>query len=166
MLLTKNLNTWIAMRVTWIIAIGLILLLSWSCKENPRYELPESVEHTTAGKVAYITPKALVDSLNGGVNMRLYYLQEVIPENPAHIVQLPGMTTLPLGEMQYAADTLSKDKPIYLICLYGDDSKRLAENFARRRGFDCYYLDGGSYRLYEQMQQHRWRIFQRPQRNN
>ncbi|MDP8227949.1 MAG: rhodanese-like domain-containing protein [Candidatus Electryoneaceae bacterium] len=155
-----------AVKVTWIIAIVLIIVLGYGCKESPRYELPETIDHPIAGKAAYITSKMLIDSVNSGADLRLYFLREETFEDTTYIVPIPGMITLPLGEMPYVADTLSKDKPIYLICQYGDDSKKMAENFARRRGFDCYFLDGGNYRLHEQMQQHQWRILPRPQRNN
>ncbi len=152
-------------RVTGIIILVLFVTLIFGCgareKKPPRYQLPDSLEHHDPGTVRYITPRSLVDSLNRGVQMDLFFLQEDISDDPLYVVPIPGMIMTNLGDMYYAAETLSIERPIYLICLYGDDSKRMSEQLARY-GHNCYYLDGGSYRLWEQMQRFGWKILPRP----
>ena len=147
------------MRMINIIFPLLVFIFSISCKGDHygKYQLPESVERSEAGSVNFITSAALMDSIKHGANIALFFLKFAQPEDPAFIVQLPGMKTVELYEINDIARKLPKDKPLYLICLYGDDSKRSAERMAKD-GIDCYYLDGGSYRLWEEMQRNQWSI--------
>lgn len=121
---------------------------------------PESISHSTAGKLDYISPRALVDSLNRGKKLNLFFLEGKEPEEEEHIVQLPGMISLPIGNMLYVRDTLSTDQTIYLVSLYGIDAKTIGKKLAGY-GYNCFYLDGGSFRLWQQIQRHGWIIFPR-----
>ncbi len=153
-------------KVICIIVVLSIFFLYSGCGESERkveYQLPDSVEHPKPGKVNHITPEALIDSINKGVQMQIFFLKEDLPEDPAHIVSIPGMKEIPLGDIFSIAETLSTEKPIYLVCVYGDDSKKIAENIAVN-GISSYYLDGGSYRLWKEMDSHGWSF--KPQSTN
>jgi len=146
------------LKVTGIIGILVFVLLSFGCTKSEKtgkYQLPETIQHRIPGKVNYITPRALIDSVNSGADMDIYFLREAIPDDPAQIVQIPGMKEVPIGDMFYIAETLSVEKPIYLVCLWGDDSKRMADRIAID-GVSSYYLHGGSYRLWKEMQENGW----------
>lgn len=121
--------------------------------------LPQKVEIPPLGKVEYVTPKALLDLVNGGAQLDIYFLYDVTAENPEYVVPIPGMRSLQLGEMMNIASTLPKEKPLYLVCMYGDDSRKMAQEMAKD-GFDCYYLDGGSYRLWGEMRRNNWKFAQ------
>lgn len=152
------------MRVTLIILLSTFLLLSLGCKsEKPKIEvkLPDKVEHITWGKVMPISPKALVDTLNSGAKLNLFFLQEVESDDPSYVVSLPGMRNLLIGDLFLMLDTISTKQPLYLVCLYGNDSRRMA-NEVIKKGIDAYYLDGGSYRLYTEMHKNNWTILPRP----
>lgn len=145
-------------KVTYVIAVLYLILLFSGCDEGKKsveFKLPESVEHAKPGKVNHITAAALVDSVNSGVKLRMFFLYDLPPDNPAYIVNIPGMKQIQLGDMFYMAETLSTEQPVYLVCLYGDDSKKIAENVAVY-GINSYYLDGGSYRLWEEMNRYGW----------
>ena len=142
----------------FIVFIGII-----GCKQDtPRIEIPESIKFPTYGKVNYISARSLVDSLNRGIKLDIYFIHEAIPENPDHIVMLPGMKIIPFSDGYTLSQSLSVDTPVYLICLYGDDSKKVADIMAVD-GINSYCLDGGSYNLYNEIQKHRWKII--PQSN-
>ncbi|NQT35421.1 hypothetical protein HQ587_09540 [bacterium] len=141
-------------KITGVISILLALVLISSCgkiEKHEEFQLPEKFEHHKLGKIVSITPRALVDSLKAEVNIDIYFIREAIPDNPAHIVSIPGMKEIQLSEMFYVAETLSTERPIYLICLWGDDSRRIAGRLAID-GITSYCLDGGSYRLWKEMQ--------------
>lgn len=146
-------------RVIYIIFFTLCMTLIYSCesRQKMQYNLPDKIEHPKPGIVKYITPEAIVDSINHGVNLNLIFVQEAEPEDPLHIVQLPGMTTIHLSEVWDIADTMSIERPLYLICLYGDDSRKMGGELAKR-GISTYYLDGGSYRLSERILQGKLKI--------
>ena len=140
----------------------LILFLVLSCKQDaPRYDLPDKIEHPKKAASSYITARALVDSLNRGARMNLFYLIEATPEDPDHIVDIPGMTHIPLGSIFQEVEYVNNDHPIYLICLYGDDSRRISGALANK-GLVNYYLDGGSYRLFIEIERYGWNILPRP----
>ena len=142
-------------KITGVISVLLALVLVTSCgkiEKHEKYQLPQKFEHPKPGKTGSITPRALADSLKAGVDMNIYFMREAIPENPAHIVSIPGMKDIQLSEMFYVAETLSTERPIYLICLWGDDSRRMAKRLAVD-GISSYCLDGGSYRLWKEMQE-------------
>ncbi len=146
--------------VTRIIFLSIPVLLLGCSKEAPKSHpdfssLPKKVEFAKPGKVDFITPKALLDSLNRGAKLNLFFIEETTPDNPAYIVDLPGMKRVKLGEIFDNGRGLPTGVPVYFICLYGDDSKRLAGEMAKR-GHDCFYLDGGSFRLYTEMQKNHW----------
>ncbi len=149
------------MRVTHVITILLISVVTFSCteKKEPKveYKLPEKVEHPDPGKMVCLSPKEFIDKLKEGTITDFYFLQEDAPEDPSYIVELPGMTTIYLGQIYFIADTCRSKPPFYLMCLYGDDSRRTASDLSLR-GFDCYYVDGGSYRLSKEMREHNWSV--------
>ncbi len=147
-------------KVTCIIWTTCLLVLIISCGKNeklPEYKLPESIEHAKPGKVDCITPKAFADSLKFGIKRNIYFLNDFSPETAQYIVGIPGMINIPLSDIFFIAETLSTKEPIYLICMYGDDSKRVAERL-RYDGISSYYLDGGSYRLWQEMQNNDWKL--------
>lgn len=147
-------------KVMYVIVVVFILLVISGCgksERQPRYQLPDKIEHPEPGSVSYIEPKMFVDSVNAGVSMDIYYLLNYTPEEQQYMVDIRGMRQIPLGDIFYAAETLSTDKPLYLICLWGDDSKRVAEKL-KIDGFDSYYLDGGAYRLWQEVSEHGWKI--------
>ena len=151
------------MRITTIITATLFSALIVSCgskEKPPQFQLPESIEHPAPGVAKYITPRALIDSLNRGVQLDILFLKDVETTDSQYIVPIPGMVMVEPGEMFYISETLSTKRPIYLVCLYGDDSKRMA-GYMARYGYNCYYLDGGSYRLWEQMERNGWKILPR-----
>jgi len=147
-------------KVTCIIFTICLLVLIISCGKGeklPEYKLPESIEHPKPGKVGYITPKAFIDSLKFGVKMDIFHLDAYDLAEPQPDLDIPGMIHMQLSDMYSIAETLSVEKPIYIICTYGDDSKRIAEKL-QYEGISSYYLDGGSYRLWQEMQKNDWRL--------
>ena len=145
-------------RVIYIIVFVSLTLLFYSCSKSERkieYQLPDKVEHPEPGKVEPIEPKAFVDSLNAGVDMDIYFLRNVTPDEQQYMVNVPGMKLIPLGDIFFIAETLSTEKPLYLVCLWGDDSKRAAERI-KIQGINSYYLDGGCYRLWKKINENGW----------
>jgi len=148
--------------VTYIIATACLITLLWSCGkgDKPRsFKLPDKIEHPTPGKIVPIEPKAFVDSLNAGVKMNIYYLQNFTDDEQTYMVNVRGMQQIPLGDMFFISEKLSTKEPLYLICLWGDDSKRVAETLSKD-GFNTYYLDGGCYRLWKEVSEHGWKLQQ------
>ncbi|MFN3820908.1 MAG: hypothetical protein ACK4OO_01130 [bacterium] len=147
--------------------VALLMLISGGCKEQlglqkpqgwkfERGNLPEKINIPSAGTFTYITTQALVDSIKSGKAERIYFVKEFDPENPEWIVPIPGMKQELLPNMySYLQDTPPDGKPYYLLCLFGDDSKRLAEHGAKY-GHIIYYLDGGMYRLWKDIRSHKW----------
>ncbi|MDP8239348.1 MAG: hypothetical protein P9X24_09685 [Candidatus Hatepunaea meridiana] len=147
-------------KVTGVIGVLLVFALITSCgksEKTAKFQLPEKVEHKKPGKINPIIPKALVDSINAGVNMDIFFLHEDPPDNPNYIVPIPGIIEIPLGDIFFIAETLSIEHPLYLVCLWGDDAKKVAERLSID-GISSYYLDGGSYRLYKEMQENGWAL--------
>jgi hypothetical protein len=147
------------LRYTAVLIFALILGCS---KELPKSHpdmsiLAQKVVIPQMGKVNYISPKELVDMLNSGAQLAIYFIQESPPDNPEYVVALPGMKTVLIGSMIDEAQKVPMGKPIYLVCLYGDDSRRMAKEVAKY-GHDCYYVDGGSYRLHNEMKKYGWNI--------
>lgn len=122
--------------------------------------LPDKIEIPKPGKVEYISPRALIDSVNSGKELDIFYISELQPENPDHIVPVPGMVTAMIGEVTELVRKLPQNRNIYLVCLYGDDSRRMADLLSRD-GYNCYSLDGGSFRLWNEMQRNGWRFLPR-----
>ncbi len=147
------------MRVIQIIIGVLVIYTFYGCgkPDVPKYKLPDKVEHPKPGKVGCITPRELIDSLNSGAELTLIYIHDVELADSEIVIDLPGMTTMFLGEVLYVADTLAEHQPLYLICQFGDDSRRMAKELAKR-GIDSYFLDGGGYRLAKQMRENGWKI--------
>ncbi len=142
-----------------------VLFGSVGCKqETPRFTIPESIKIPEYGKINYISPRSLVDSLNRGAKIDLYYVNELIPENPDHIVMLPGMKMITFSDGYSLSISLSKATPVYLVSLYGNDSRMVAEMLAKD-GINSYCLDGGSYQLYNEIQENGWKILPHPQLN-
>jgi len=144
------------------IALTSILILTGCAKEQPKSKpnfigLPQKIEVPPVGKVEFISPQALMDSLNAGIRLPLIYLEEAAPTDPSVIIPLPRMEIMNLGDLYQRAPKLPHDKPLYLICLYGDDSKRMAKEVAKD-GYNCYYLDGGLYRFTQEMRKNGWKI--------
>lgn len=147
------------MRVTYIILIVLVLVLTISCEKEKKieYELPEVVEHPEPGKLVCLSPEEFIKGINKGTITTSYHMIESEPLDPDYVVKLPGMITLYLGEIFYVADTTKSKTPLYLMCLYGDDSRKVGKDLILR-GFDCYYIDGGSYRLAKEIRKHGWNV--------
>ena len=89
--------------------------------------------------------------------MDIYYLQNFTPDEQLYMVNVPGMRLISLSDIFFIAETLSTAKPLYLVCLWGDDSKRAGERL-KVDGFDSYYLDGGCYRLWQEISKNDWKI--------
>ncbi len=138
--------------------IGICLFLGFigfmGCqKEQPKkvYNLtPAQITPTPPGFVKCVSPADFADSLNAGVKMKMYFIQDLQPEDPAHIPYIPGIINVDLGQMFFIAETLSHVEPLYLVSLYGSDSRRFAKDLSSK-GFNCYYLDGGTYRLFNEL---------------
>jgi len=144
-----------------IISLALIALLgcgSESPKSKPDLSiLPQGKIAPRLGAVDYVTPRALLDLLQKGERPQLYYLEDPgIPDQSA-MIPLPGMSTINVGEFYTIAPKLSPDKPVYLACMFGDDSKRLAKELSKD-GFDCHYLDGGMFNLSQQIRKNGWSV--------
>ncbi|MBM3325653.1 MAG: rhodanese-like domain-containing protein [Calditrichaeota bacterium] len=145
--------------------VGLALIFQFTGCESKtpppqgftRGNLPDKIEHLPFGKMSYITAKALVDSLNSGVKMHIYFLQDFTYEIPELVVQLPGMISLFAGDVTNQVKKLPPGTPVYIVCPYGDDSKNIAK-LVIKEGYDCYYLDGGTYRLTTEMRKNGWII--------
>ena len=149
------------MRIIYSLAL---LLIIYGCRgelKQPRYELPETYHHSTDGWAKFLTPRQLVDSLNRGVDYDVYFLQDYSLPDTQFIVNIPEMISIMAPEINIIAPNLSPSKPIILTCLYGDDSKRAAQMLSYT-GHRCYYLDGGTYRLKQEMERHGWRLLPRP----
>jgi rhodanese-related sulfurtransferase len=152
------------MKVTQIISSSLTALILLGCQskpEQPRIELPKKYELPKGGWAKYLTPRQLVDTLNSGAEYDVYFIQDLMLEDSDNTVNIPGMKTLLLPEILDKAHTISPAKPIILTCLYGDDSKRVAGTLANY-GLKSYYLDGGTYRLKNEMERHGWKLLPRP----
>ncbi len=149
--------------VTRIIAGLMIFSVLLGCgndslKSNPDYSLlPQNINIPKLGKYDYISTKDLVDKLNNGEKLQLIFMPEMTPEDPADIPSLPGMVPLTLGEVFNYVKKLDKSKPLYLICLYGDDAKKMCTELAKD-GWNGFYLDGGSYRLKQDIKQGKVRV--------
>lgn len=143
------------MQVTTVIAvsIGLMLLIGCDKKEIPPfdYQLPEQVNHIEPGTASYITPEAVLDSIDRGVNLDLIYVHESVDPDPVNLLLIPGIKSLTLSEFYYAQDTLKPGQAVYLICDYGDDSRRLSYD-AAKRGANARWVDGGFIRLKQALQ--------------
>jgi len=148
-------------RVICVITLILILSVIYGCRKSEKvsdFNLPEKIEHAERGKINFITPKALVDSINSGVKLKMFFLYEDPTENLEYSLNLPEIKRIPLSDMFYIAETLSTKEPIYLFCTWGDDSKKIGEILSVD-GVNSYYLDGGTYRLFKEQQENGW-IFQ------
>lgn len=149
--------------VTRVIAGLTIFLLLGGCgkeapKSKPDYSiLPQNVEIPKLGKVTHISPKALADSINSGANLQMIFLQDYQSTSPELMVSLPGMATVMLGDAVNYIKKLDRSKPLFLICPWGDDSKRMGGEFAKE-GWNSYYLDGGTFRLIKELSEKKIRI--------
>jgi len=138
--------------VTRIIA-GLILFsLFLGCggekmKSDPDFSgLPQKVNIPERGKIGFITPEDMVAKLNGGEKLQMLFIPETPVANPADVPPLPGLISIYLGEAFNYVKKFDKSQPVYLVCIYGDDSKRMCGELAKD-GWNCYYLDGGTFRM-------------------
>jgi len=122
-----------------------LLVVTAGCQnDTPEYKLPDKIEQPKPGKVDYVQPDELV-SLAQRKNLRLYYLADS-QQDTTILPPLPGLQSVMIGDFFMQTDTMSKKEPLYLICLYGDDSRKAALRLANG-GFDCFTLDGGMVRL-------------------
>lgn len=115
-------------------------------KKVAEYKLPDKVEHPSPGELIKLSPMEFLNVTNSDQKPVIVFLEDLEPPNPADYLQINGMVHIPVGEFIYSLDTLSHDKPLYLVCMYGDDSRRLGEKYIFY-GYDCYYIDGGMYQL-------------------
>lgn len=148
--------------VTKIIAIMIMIGLLIGCgkQEKIDYQLPEKVEHPTLGTLKSISPEEFVNGINSGADWNIYYLSDAMIEDPTYSVDVPGMKTVNLGDMFYIADTLRKGVPVYLVSLYGANARKMAGEIVKT-GIDVVCLDGGSYRLSNEMRQRKMRFLPR-----
>jgi len=56
---------------------------------------------------------------------------------------VPGAVNLPVEEVARWADTLPKDRPVYLYCRSGNRSRQAAEYLKRKGYTNLYNLEGG-----------------------
>lgn len=56
---------------------------------------------------------------------------------------VPGAVNLPVEEVARWADTLPKDKPVYLYCRSGNRSRQAAEYLKRKGYANLYNVEGG-----------------------
>lgn len=148
--------------VTRIIGIMVIIVFISGCSkpEQSEYQLPQKVDHPAPGTVTSISPEDLVNRINGGADLNMYFLHDALTEDPGYFVDIPGMKSINLGDMFYIADTLSGKEPVYLISLYGSSARKIALEVVKR-GVDVVCLDGGSYRLSNEMRQRKMRFLPR-----
>jgi len=144
-----------------VLSLVLFALIVGCSNEPPKSHpdlsiLPPKENIPALGRVEYITPRQFLDLLNSPNRPTSYFLQDV-GDNPTPIPPLPGMQIISLGEIYNLPGKLPKGSTVYLICLYGDDSKRFGQEMAKD-GFNCYYLDGGIYNFNKQMQQNGWKL--------
>lgn len=154
--------------VTPIIVLSLILGLFLGCnqqKPKMEYKLPDKFEHPRPGWVKCLSPKVFIDTVNSGTYLDIYFLQDMPSTEATYNVFVPGMQTMNIGEFFSLIDTLKATRPLYLLCLYGDDSRK-ASYEAAKRGLNCFYIDGGSYRLAQEMQKNKWTIMPQPWRES
>ncbi len=126
------------------------------------FDLPETFNHPRVGQAIGISPRSFIDTLNNGAMGEVYYFGDQQPENPDHMVQIPGMKHVYLTEMTQILDTLKSREPIFMISLYGADARKMAQTVIPQ-GFTIYYVVGGGYKLAELMRQQRLEILPRPQ---
>lgn len=146
------------MKLMKVIAFLLVTLLLVNCQAEKKtvknYDLPDpdEVEHPEVGILDSISPEELIKKLNSGERLDMYYLKQTEPSDPSHFVDIPGMKHVHLGDMFYISETLKTEDPVYLISIYGNDSRKMGEEILRN-GLDCIYLDGGTYMLGRTMQE-------------
>ena len=133
-----------------VILIGIVFITGCNKQEKSKYRLPQKVEHPTPGTVKSISPEELVKKLNSGADLNMFFLMDALTEDPSYFVDIPGMKSVHLGDMFYIADTLDRDKPVYLISLYGANAYKMAEEVVKR-GLDVVCLNGGTFRLSNRM---------------
>lgn len=131
-------------------------------KSDIANNLPETIDHHLMGKAIGISPRSFIDTLNNGAMGEVYYFGDSLPENPDHVVKVPGMKTVFLAEMTQILDTLESRETIFMISLYGADSRKMAQSIVPF-GYTVYYVVGGGYKLAELMRQQRLEILPRPQ---
>jgi rhodanese-related sulfurtransferase len=56
---------------------------------------------------------------------------------------VPGAVNLPVEEVARWADTLPKDKPVYLYCRSGNRSRQAAEYLKKKGYTNLYHVEGG-----------------------
>ena len=136
-----------------VVCFGLGLLIP-GCRRagetQQRYDLPKSLTLPAKGWVQYLSPSALIDSLDRGMDAPLFFLKDYPSFKEEYFVPLPGMRVILASEIFNVMGTLSQMKPVILTCTYGDDSKRVADMLSVR-GFNSYCLDGGTYRMRNEM---------------
>lgn len=128
------------------------MFLAGGCKQTPPKStpdfsrLPQKVDHAPLAKTTYITGAALLDSLRSGNRLSMYYIVDESADKPEFYVPLPGLERVSLGNITDLCRRQPLDRTLFLICLYGDDSKRIGMEIAKT-GHYSYYLDGGMMKL-------------------
>ncbi len=147
--------------------IALMLFLSFiivGCGEKKKEtfsHVPEKIEMIQKGLVQPISARTFIDSINGMADINLYFLHDPTNIEPVSLPPVPGMVEVSMGDMFYVAETLDTKKPLFLISLYGSDSKRMCDETASR-GIDSYFLVGGTYQLSKEMNEKGWKFIPRP----
>lgn len=76
-------------------------------------------------------------------NLTIIDIRDPSEYNKMHI---KTSINIPLSLFEYNKASLSKTKPIYLICHFGQASKQLAKTL-RSEGYNTYSIQGGMYDL-------------------
>ena len=130
---------------------------------QPEMKLPEAGAAAKPGRYGSISPQALVDSVNTSSNAQYIFLRTELPPDPSLFMGIPGMREEQAGDLLIRSTQLDRHRTLILICIYGDDSRRLARQLSQI-GFDAYFLDGGLYRFTGELTKHGWVL--RPPKSN
>ncbi|GLV47234.1 sulfurtransferase [Thermus sp. LT1-2-5] len=90
------------------------------------------------GSYQNVSPEELYRALSAGAMV-------VDVRTPAEFAQghVPGAVNLPVEEVARWADTLPKDKPVYLYCRSGNRSRQAAEYLKKKGYTNLYNVEGG-----------------------
>ncbi len=140
-------------RVIRIIVLSIFISYFIGCtekKESLEFKLPERSENLKTGFSKSLHPSEFMEIVNRGDDIQLIFLEDITISDTSMFVPLPGLKRVRIGEFIYFSSGLSKEKPLYIICMFGDDSKRLADKY-KADGFNIYYVDGGMHRIHENL---------------
>lgn len=142
-----------------IICFLLIPLFFFGCKPENKIEfkLPDKIDHPPRGELKSISPKEFIDLVNSGEELKLYFIEDAVPENPSHMVFIPGIITITINGVFKIIESGPVDEPLYLVSLYGATAYKIGKDIGKY-GQDCVFLDGGTYRLSQEMRKNNWQF--------